>query len=409
MERCPMLLQHFFYESHKKYKFPFKCGDIAQGIGTTKINFIKNQPIRFETITRLFPNAQQLLINGNNFDWTLERLIKFMMKYDLYGVSLQEIQIRFIPQYPTFDEKFASDEQEAAQRLQKAKAHKNISRLRKLGWVFETSCHLRRVGFEPLPELPFLLAFIPGDNELFYKTYSRKILNRPILNAAGRVRGMTDTNSIMSITSGNHSTDTSDTLDGHGGYSQSYSGYRQSKSYSAYTGFTKSFAITPNPASPGRPMPPLTEGTQYAAESYEFPSINQNFKTNDIINGVKSLPSYSSNRRRRAVTFDDSEEEKYKYSSPNPIKTHISVSVTPIKSPSPTSSFSNLLGPPKQHSYEGQNPLVLGYNPKNCVLSQDILDKVEYKKKLIEMLFWRLKNANIRKPNDIIKRKFIKY
>eukprot|EP01084_Bolivina_argentea_P086049 155542_1 len=24
MERCPMLIQHFFYESHKKYKFPFK-------------------------------------------------------------------------------------------------------------------------------------------------------------------------------------------------------------------------------------------------------------------------------------------------------------------------------------------------------------------------------------------------
>eukprot|EP01084_Bolivina_argentea_P276845 472476_1 len=387
MERCPMLLQHFFYESHKKYKFPFKCGDIAQGIGTTKINFIKNQPIRFETITRLFPNAQQLLINGNNFDWTLERLIKFMMKYDLYGVSLQEIQIRFIPQYPTFDEKFASDEQEAAQRLQKAKAHKNISRLRKLGWVFETSCHLRRVGFEPLPELPFLLAFIPGDNELFYKTYSRKILNRPILNAAGRVRGMTDTNSIMSITPGGHSSDISYTLDGYGRYR---------KSYSAYTGYRKSYSAYTSPG-----MSPITPGILYGGNK---------LITDGIINGVKSLSSAQPNRSiPNVITATDDNEVKYQ---PNPINTnvtHVMFSKTPTQSRSPTGSFSNSLGPPSQRSYEGQNPLVLGYNPKNCVLSQDILDKVEYKKKLIEMLFWRLKNANIRKPNDIIKRKFIKY
>merc|ERR1712098_904777 len=105
MECLPMLIQHFFYEAHKKYKFPFESGDIKEGIENIKEQFIPNQPLRFETITRLFPNAQQLLINGNNFDWTLDRLIKFMEKYDLVGVSLQEIQIQFKPQYPTHDEK----------------------------------------------------------------------------------------------------------------------------------------------------------------------------------------------------------------------------------------------------------------------------------------------------------------
>merc|ERR1712228_1095482 len=59
--------------------------------------------------------------------------------------------------------------------------------------------------------------------------------------------------------------------------------------------------------------------------------------------------------------------------------------------------------------FEGQNPLILEYNPKNCILTKDMINTVEYKQDLINLLFGRLKNAKIKKLNDSMEEKFIKY
>lgn len=440
-----MLIQHFFYEAHKKYKFPFESGDIKEGIENIKEQFIPNQPLRFETITRLFPNAQQLLINGNNFDWTLDRLIKFMEKYDLVGVSLQEIQIQFKPQYPTHDEKYHfTDEQEATKRLKKAKSHKNITKLRKLGWIFETSCHLRRVGFEPLPELPFLLVFVKRDNEVLYKTYSRNILNRRPLR---KVYSKTNTNSATGS-----GTASSFTMDGYGGYS-GYSGFMtpRNSNLSPMPSVNEasnrwSGLITPvaNTSQRNIVYPSLKNNTSQKCNKSKknnklqrYNKLQKNNKSQkNIIYGHKIkmiIHDAPASSKRHQSNLNDNDEKYQRITNTSQrhiINQSISRSYN-IKLP----SSSNLLPPttyisdhdeedelkeieiPRtpssdptmsgKRSYEGNNPLILGYNPKNCVLSRDVFNKLEYKKQLISMLIWRLQNPKLSKPNDKTKKQFI--
>eukprot|EP00483_Globobulimina_turgida_P012011 UN12033 len=150
----------------------------------------------------------------------------------------------------------------------------------------------------------------------------------------------------------------------------------------------KPIAITPSP-SDFSPMPALKEGIQspsggpYAKAILVAPSP------------LKMKDSSSSSRSLQSMDYN--EEKSPVLQSPSPLDSHSQ------------RSFSNVLSVPQKKSFEGENPLVLSYNPKNCVLSQDVVDKLEYKKELIEILCCRLNNYNMKKPNDAIKKKFISY
>eukprot|EP01083_Nonionella_stella_P088204 245649_1 len=65
---------------------------------------------------------------------------------------------------------------------QNLNAHKQLSKLRKLGWEFENNSHLHRVSCEPTPELPFVMAFCtPSPNtRFFYQSYTMLLTSQQI-------------------------------------------------------------------------------------------------------------------------------------------------------------------------------------------------------------------------------------
>eukprot|EP01084_Bolivina_argentea_P307222 530978_1 len=68
---------------------------------------------------------------------------------------------------------------QASKRLNshRNKAQKNLCKLEKFGWKFISASHIKRVGFDPLPELPFLMTFMSNNNKLFYRTKSQILFN----------------------------------------------------------------------------------------------------------------------------------------------------------------------------------------------------------------------------------------
>eukprot|EP01083_Nonionella_stella_P157426 511104_1 len=155
---CP-LLQIFFYTASHDYQLPIL--DVSNDVQfksmamSLESKYVANQPFYFSHIVRLFPSAQQIALNGSNFDWSLKRLIDFLAVYDFnfHKIKLKHIYLRRI------------DQNVAKQRFIDCGARDNLYKLRKFGWQFITPIHLRRVGLKPAPELPFLLTFIDEKEE----------------------------------------------------------------------------------------------------------------------------------------------------------------------------------------------------------------------------------------------------
>eukprot|EP01084_Bolivina_argentea_P249108 416887_1 len=135
-----------------------------------------------DTIIRLFPNAEQIAINGDNWDFSLQHFILFLEKFDMdyANVKLQDIYIKFTM---ATKNKFSgnkkynivTDNERAKQLTNKqSNIRDQINKLRKLGWKFVTNSHLHRVSCEPTPELPFVVIFCkPRTNtRYFYQSYS---------------------------------------------------------------------------------------------------------------------------------------------------------------------------------------------------------------------------------------------
>eukprot|EP01084_Bolivina_argentea_P274877 468648_1 len=179
MDNMSKLLQIFFYTKSTKYKLPILNSDKDFHLIYKNLEkqYIANQPFYFSTIIKLFPNVQQLALDGCNFDWSLKRFTDFLSIYDFefHKIQLQDIYLRHI-----------SDKQ-AKQNLINNNARDNLYKLKKLGWNFVNSTYLHRVNFEPLPELPFLMTFIDYHNNNnqqnlsvriphLFRTHSRKIM-----------------------------------------------------------------------------------------------------------------------------------------------------------------------------------------------------------------------------------------
>eukprot|EP01083_Nonionella_stella_P004922 14378_1 len=189
MERLSTLLQIFFCTPQKEYSFPFKHESVHSGFTVTcdeikkaEHGFKPHQSLCFETICLLFPNAEQISINAHNWDFSLNAFIGFLEIFDLddASVALQDIYIRFV------DEKTGKimKNDQKARRLRPNQHNKNnfkrnLRELRRLGWMFVTASHLHRVGFEPLPELPFLRLFVAPQKDLLpnpvvFQSYSSR-------------------------------------------------------------------------------------------------------------------------------------------------------------------------------------------------------------------------------------------
>eukprot|EP01083_Nonionella_stella_P232812 820875_1 len=82
---CP-LLQIFFYTASQEYQLPIL--DMSKDVQFSSIamslesKYVANQPFYFSYIVQLFPSAQQIALNGSNFDWSLKRFIDFLAVYD---------------------------------------------------------------------------------------------------------------------------------------------------------------------------------------------------------------------------------------------------------------------------------------------------------------------------------------
>eukprot|EP01083_Nonionella_stella_P277251 942521_1 len=219
MEKLSMWLQDFFCCDQEEYEFPIEGStkqDMEKATALAEQNFIPYRPLNFGTIVRLFPNAQQLSINGDNFDWTLESFVQFVDQYqlDYQTVALQDVHIKFDNQYPnnhpdeldsdtpilepgsshsrsttmtsnyswslTSNSISTLEDVEASRRLNQHKhlSRHNLHQLNKMGWKFMSPSHITRIGFEPLPEMPFVMTFINNEKPMFYRTYSQVLLNK---------------------------------------------------------------------------------------------------------------------------------------------------------------------------------------------------------------------------------------
>eukprot|EP01083_Nonionella_stella_P232811 820874_1 len=82
---CP-LLQIFFYTASQEYQLPIL--DVSNDVQfksmamSLESKYVANQPFYFSYIVQLFPSAQQIALNGSNFDWSLKRFIDFLAVYD---------------------------------------------------------------------------------------------------------------------------------------------------------------------------------------------------------------------------------------------------------------------------------------------------------------------------------------
>ena len=178
MEKLSKLLQIFFYTPQKEYQFPLLSSIEEDDIKSAEESFKPKQPLMLETVCLLFPNAKQISINADNWDFSLSSFIGFLEIFELNfaNVALQDIYIRFV----TEDGKIMNDTRKARKARKEHQDFKtNLRTLRKLGWAFITASHLHRVGFEPLPEVPFLRLFVPPKKDAFvapvlFRTYSTR-------------------------------------------------------------------------------------------------------------------------------------------------------------------------------------------------------------------------------------------
>ena len=188
MERASRVIQQFFAKVHTEdYEFPAKSRrsqeksdikkmwKILRGDSSEKdIKYIVHLP----TFCKIFPNCEQILINGNNFDWSLDEMINFLSQYNLnYSrIGLKDIYIRFVDPKNPYDNIDYSEKM--AKHKTKYLSPKKLDELLKLGWQFVggTRCHLHRYGFQPHPEIPFLGLFAAKDNqEILYSGYTDAI------------------------------------------------------------------------------------------------------------------------------------------------------------------------------------------------------------------------------------------
>eukprot|EP01084_Bolivina_argentea_P237762 399494_1 len=132
MEKAPKIIQQFFAQVHlRTYKFPTK-----EKNGTMRNIFklyqtkYKNEKyiLNLSTFCKLFPNCKQLMINGDNFDWSLTEMINFLSKHnlDFSKISLYDIYIRFGDDYDDID----NSEREALKKIKENELiEKQLSKL----------------------------------------------------------------------------------------------------------------------------------------------------------------------------------------------------------------------------------------------------------------------------------------
>ena len=142
MEKMSTLIQNFFCTPQEDYTLPFDFesaikagGDGDDEIKSAEDVFAVGQPLQFETICLLFPNAKQISINADNWDFSLKRFIQFLDIFDhnFSGVALQDIYIRFVS-----DGKIVCGDKRARKERKKVRL------------MFSTPAHLHRIGVESL-------------------------------------------------------------------------------------------------------------------------------------------------------------------------------------------------------------------------------------------------------------------
>eukprot|EP01083_Nonionella_stella_P131982 401240_1 len=174
MDDTSPLIQHFFSSDQSEYEVPSNINRFNKQFKQKKHHYFKLQ-----TIIRLFPEAEEIGINANNWDFTLNEFVEFLMKwhYDYTAVSLKYISLKFD------DDKRTNKtcDERAIAALEEHYASANISKLSTLGWKFLTPSTLSRVPFDPGPELPFLLSFVQDENRdsaVFYRSNTLQLLDR---------------------------------------------------------------------------------------------------------------------------------------------------------------------------------------------------------------------------------------
>eukprot|EP01083_Nonionella_stella_P044794 120500_1 len=176
MHQTSPLIQQFFSVNQAKYK-PFNW-NMKEEMDAFHDTFSHNvYYFKMQTIIRLFPGAEEISINANNWDFTLNEFVEFLNKwrYDYTAIPLKYISIKFI------DKSNKTSDERAIEELERCHASRNISKLLKLGWKFLTPSTLSRVPFQPAPELPFLLTFVENRNSkerVFYRQYTAALLKR---------------------------------------------------------------------------------------------------------------------------------------------------------------------------------------------------------------------------------------
>ena len=132
----------FFSTEQKYYTLPLSGNPeyYKQEMDQFDIKF-RNQSqhfFRLQTIIRLFPKAEEISINAENWDFSLNSFVEFLDKWrmDYTSVALKYIDINFtMKTNNTTNNKLYSDQQ-AIEQLEHNNASGNISKLLRLGWAF---------------------------------------------------------------------------------------------------------------------------------------------------------------------------------------------------------------------------------------------------------------------------------
>ena len=172
MDDISLSIQHFLSADQHDYQYD-------QTFDRTEAEDLDpNEPLHFklQTIIRLFPFAEEISLNAKNWDFSLCTFRQFVDKWrlDFSDISIKYIDIKFDE-----DGSKRTDGERAVEMMKQCDAAENISYLSRMGWRFLTPCKLSNVGFDPKPEIPFLVTFMEKkEDELFMiDSYTNKVLN----------------------------------------------------------------------------------------------------------------------------------------------------------------------------------------------------------------------------------------
>ena len=160
MEKLSKSLEEFFCtpmtSAMNEYNFPYSP-EIGSGSNSATPKSIEEQKdeekeesmmyisLQLDTLCLLFPNAEQISINAEHWDFSLEHFIAFLKIFNsnYEDAALQDIYIRFVSDSGRI---FRGERQARKARKQFDNFKENQRELRRLGWIFQTPSHLHRVG-----------------------------------------------------------------------------------------------------------------------------------------------------------------------------------------------------------------------------------------------------------------------